>query len=112
MRVCYVSTYPPDRAELGGSGWVDRRLLAGLRAEGHDVEVVSVTGPPGERTLPIDVEAHQDPRPAGLATTPAPVVRPPASSCGRRASRSDRQAGFPWKSATTRADWSVSPPAC
>lgn len=46
-RICYVSSYPPGQRELGGGGWTDRRLLAALRDGGHDVEVVTVTGPPG-----------------------------------------------------------------
>ncbi|MBP2473929.1 glycosyltransferase involved in cell wall biosynthesis [Crossiella equi] len=47
-RVCFVTTYPLGRAELGGSGWVDRRLVAVLREAGCEVEVVCVTGPPGQ----------------------------------------------------------------
>ncbi|MGO1049234.1 glycosyltransferase [Crossiella sp. CA198] len=47
-RVCFVTTYPLGRAELGGSGWVDRRLVAVLRSTGVEVEVVCVTGPPGQ----------------------------------------------------------------
>ncbi|WP_189056625.1 glycosyltransferase [Longimycelium tulufanense] len=44
-----MTTYPLDRRELGGSSWVDRRLLTAL-GERHDVAVVSVTGPEGART--------------------------------------------------------------
>ncbi|WP_247759829.1 glycosyltransferase [Crossiella sp. S99.1] len=43
-----MTTYPLGRAELGGSGWVDRRLVAVLRSTGVEVEVVCVTGPPGQ----------------------------------------------------------------
>lgn len=46
-RICYVCSYPPAQRELGGGGWTDRRLLAALRDGGHDVEVVTVTGPQG-----------------------------------------------------------------
>ena len=45
--ICYISSYPPAQRELGGGGWTDRRLLSALREGGHDVEVVTVTGPPG-----------------------------------------------------------------
>jgi glycosyltransferase involved in cell wall biosynthesis len=43
-RLCFVTTYPPDLAHLGGGGWVDRRLIAALRAAGADVTVFAVTG--------------------------------------------------------------------
>ncbi|MFB9909143.1 glycosyltransferase [Allokutzneria oryzae] len=46
MKICFVTTYPLGRRELGGSGWVDRRLLAVLRRD-HDVDVVCVTGDEG-----------------------------------------------------------------
>jgi len=45
MSICFVTTYPLDRHELGGSGWVDRRLVSLLHKTFGDVEVVSVTGP-------------------------------------------------------------------
>ncbi|APU17750.1 MULTISPECIES: glycosyltransferase [Actinoalloteichus] len=77
MRVCFVCTYPPDRAELGGSGWVDRRLLTALRAEGHEIEIVSVTGPPGERSLPIDQTTPAATLTTGSDSAPATGVRTP-----------------------------------
>lgn len=46
--VCVVTAYPPGRKELGGGGWVDRRLLESLRANGTSVDLVTVTGPDGE----------------------------------------------------------------
>lgn len=46
--VCVVTPYPPGRKELGGGGWVDRRLLESLRASGTTVDLVTVTGPDGE----------------------------------------------------------------
>jgi glycosyltransferase involved in cell wall biosynthesis len=45
---CFVVPYPPGREQLGGGGWVDRRLLAALVAAGCDVSVFSVTGPAGQ----------------------------------------------------------------
>ncbi|ASO22910.1 glycosyltransferase involved in cell wall biosynthesis [Actinoalloteichus hoggarensis] len=87
MRVCFVGTYPPDRSDLGGSGWVDRRLLAALRAEGHELEIVSVTGPPGERRLPMERIAPTVPRAAvGSDSSPAVGIRAhgiPIRSAGR-----------------------------
>jgi len=50
MSICFVTTYPLDRHELGGSGWVDRRLVSLLHKTFGDVEVVSVTGPVGSFT--------------------------------------------------------------
>lgn len=46
--VCVVTPYPPGRKELGGGGWVDRRLLESLRANRTSVDLVTVTGPDGE----------------------------------------------------------------
>jgi glycosyltransferase involved in cell wall biosynthesis len=46
--ICVVTAYPPGRKELGGGGWVDRRLLESLRANGTAVDLVTVTGPEGE----------------------------------------------------------------
>ncbi|MFC0549203.1 glycosyltransferase family 4 protein [Kutzneria chonburiensis] len=51
--VCFVTTYPLSRQDLGGSGWVDRRLLP-VFAGSADVEVVCVTGPDGEWTERFD----------------------------------------------------------
>jgi len=51
--VCFVTTYPLSRQDLGGSGWVDRRLLP-VFAGSADVEVVCVTGPEGEWTERFD----------------------------------------------------------
>ncbi|AHI01777.1 glycosyltransferase [Kutzneria albida] len=48
--VCVVTAYPPGRKELGGGGWVDRRLLAALEASGTSVDLVTVTGPEGRWT--------------------------------------------------------------
>lgn len=48
-RICFVTTYPLDRHDLGGSGWIDRRLLDALTSVTTDVDVVCVTGPPGRR---------------------------------------------------------------
>lgn len=45
--VCLVVAYPPAQRSLGGGSWVDRRLLAALIESGSDVDIVSVTGPPG-----------------------------------------------------------------
>lgn len=47
VEVCYVATYPPSREELGGSGWVDRRVLTVLAELVDDLEIVCVTGEPG-----------------------------------------------------------------
>ncbi|MBV9845312.1 MAG: glycosyltransferase [Kutzneria sp.] len=48
--VCFVTAYPPGRRELGGGGWVDRRLHKTLRDTGMSVDLISVTGPEGEWT--------------------------------------------------------------
>lgn len=47
-QVCVVTPYPPGRKELGGGGWVDRRLLESLRLNDVEVDLVTVTGPEGE----------------------------------------------------------------
>ncbi|MCW3101426.1 MAG: hypothetical protein JWL77_7044 [Chthonomonadaceae bacterium] len=47
----YVCTYDPDRADLGGGGWTDRRLLHLLRRE-YDVRVITVTGQPSSEEDP------------------------------------------------------------
>ncbi len=58
QKVCYVTTYAPDREELGGSGWVDRRLIAALVSMSNDIELVSVTGSACRRTvLGVPLEA-------------------------------------------------------
>ncbi|QUQ70399.1 glycosyltransferase [Kutzneria sp. CA-103260] len=46
-RICFVTSYPLSRQDLGGSGWVDRRLLPVLAGLSDDLEVVCVTGPEG-----------------------------------------------------------------
>ncbi|RJQ78016.1 glycosyltransferase family 1 protein [Pseudonocardiaceae bacterium YIM PH 21723] len=50
VSICFVTIYPLDRRDLGGSGFVDRRLVKLLDAAFGDVEVCSVTGPDGDRT--------------------------------------------------------------
>ncbi|WP_337662252.1 glycosyltransferase [Actinoalloteichus sp. AHMU CJ021] len=49
-QICFVTSYPLERQDLGGGSWVDRRLVRTLQAAGHEVEVVCVTGPPGQWT--------------------------------------------------------------
>jgi glycosyltransferase involved in cell wall biosynthesis len=46
-RICFVTSYPLSRQDLGGSGWVDRRLLPVLAGMADELEVVCVTGPEG-----------------------------------------------------------------
>jgi len=46
-RICFVTSYPLSRQDLGGSGWVDRRLLPVFAGLADELEVVCVTGPEG-----------------------------------------------------------------
>jgi glycosyltransferase involved in cell wall biosynthesis len=52
-RICFVTSYPLSRQDLGGSGWVDRRLLPVLVGLADEVEAVCVTGPEGQWTEEI-----------------------------------------------------------
>lgn len=45
-----MTSYPLSRQDLGGSGWVDRRLLPVLVGLADEVEAVCVTGPEGQWT--------------------------------------------------------------
>lgn len=47
-RICFVTSYPLSRHDLGGSGWVDRRLLPVLLGLADEVELLCVTGPEGQ----------------------------------------------------------------
>ena len=60
-RICFVTTYPLSRQDLGGSGWVDRRLLPVFAGLADEIEVVCVTGSDGEwteRVETVDVTAR------------------------------------------------------
>ncbi|EWM15356.1 glycosyltransferase [Kutzneria sp. 744] len=52
--ICFVTSYPLSRQDLGGSGWVDRRLLPVFAGLADEVEVLCVTGPEGEWRERID----------------------------------------------------------
>ena len=48
--ICVVTAYPPGRKDLGGGGWVDRRILKALTAHNLNIELITVTGPSGHWT--------------------------------------------------------------
>ncbi|MCP3801116.1 glycosyltransferase [Allokutzneria sp. A3M-2-11 16] len=87
MKICFVTTYPLGRRELGGSGWVDRRLLAML-SRSHDVDVVCVTGDEGNwsdeglpchsaGSVPLEVRGDRARLlrvAAGMLTSPEPYL--------------------------------------
>ncbi|GAA4018484.1 hypothetical protein GCM10022247_47560 [Allokutzneria multivorans] len=87
MKLCFVTTYPLGNRALGGSGWVDRRLLAVLSQE-HDVDVVCVTGDEGSWTeegvpchsagsVPLEVRGDRARLlrvAAGMLTSPEPYL--------------------------------------
>ena len=59
--ICFVTSYPLSRQDLGGSGWVDRRLLPVFAGLADEVEVLCVTGPEGqwrERVDGVEVTAR------------------------------------------------------
>ena len=41
MPILYVTTYNPEKSELGGAAWVDRKIIGALR-QASDVEILTV----------------------------------------------------------------------